>query len=736
IKIYNAEEVSINNSNIYNPTQPFNFFGDDVYSYISYGINSSLSNIIDVTNNYWGSADGPTTVSDAYLGLIKGTILFEGNFNYQPYATSAIDLFPKNKILNPVILIPGVLGSWPDLLGQWQLDPILNTYDNLWQALKNAGYEEGKNLFSLPYNWRLSNVITAGLLKTKIQEIKNICNCDKVDLVAHSMGGIVARTYIEGDGYNNDVDKLIFLATPHLGSTKTYLMWASGIPGIRKSDWIFSRIFNAEAERNGFGSASQYIRNKPIESVNQILPIYSYLRDKGSNSLRQYPDNYPRNYFLEQLNQADNLAKLNSVQIYNFLANTTDEETITNLRVVSHNDPFGDWSYGEPENFEYLWTDQGIEYGPGDTTVPKGSNSNFNNSPDIIIDSDHTSIPTDAQKQVIKILTGTEPTTEVRENFVHNAIMVQIHSPADFVITAPDGKKLGFGQNQIPNAFYTNIGEQFAVIKNPLEGEYKVDLTGTGNGSYKLVLSYLDDQNNTDNSFNGQITVGEQQSFTANYSQASGTSIELKPVDHTPPIINITNPIASSSYFRSDILNINYTAIDDFSGTATISITLNNQPLATSTLNLSAYPVGNYNLVITAIDVSGNTASSTVNFQIITDLPHTISDVKNLTAKNQALMAELTVFQLALKTTNATIDLAIKTKQKLEASNYNAKIKSQLIMMAQKTINKLTVSRTELINKTFDRLSRQLENLYNQTQLSASVYAIIKSDFDYLKINL
>ena len=39
-----------------------------------------------------------------------------------------------------------------------------------------------------------------------------------VDVVAHSMGGLVARAYIEGDDYAGGIDHFIMLATPNRGS--------------------------------------------------------------------------------------------------------------------------------------------------------------------------------------------------------------------------------------------------------------------------------------------------------------------------------------------------------------------------------------------------------------------------------------------------------------------------------------------------------------------------------------
>jgi pimeloyl-ACP methyl ester carboxylesterase len=40
----------------------------------------------------------------------------------------------------------------------------------------------------------------------------------KTDIVAHSMGAIISRAYVEGDGYSGGVDRLILLAPPNQGS--------------------------------------------------------------------------------------------------------------------------------------------------------------------------------------------------------------------------------------------------------------------------------------------------------------------------------------------------------------------------------------------------------------------------------------------------------------------------------------------------------------------------------------
>ncbi|MEK9166314.1 MAG: hypothetical protein AAB846_01105, partial [Patescibacteria group bacterium] len=134
---------------------------------------------------------------------------------------------PEPHAFDPVIIIPGILGS-SDKNGVWVLDPISHTYDNLVNTLAANGYTLGINLFVMPYDWRQSNVLTALQLRDQINGVQEVCRCEKVDLVAHSMGGLVARQYIQSDKYENDVDQLIFLGTPHLGAPKAYLMWEGG----------------------------------------------------------------------------------------------------------------------------------------------------------------------------------------------------------------------------------------------------------------------------------------------------------------------------------------------------------------------------------------------------------------------------------------------------------------------------------------------------------------------------
>ena len=252
ILLTSVDNVIINNSDIWNPDFCAPQADNPNYCGMGNGILNYSSKSFDFSNNYWGDVGGPS-IAFPQINYVSGTPIAEicgGKSVYLPFASKPI--WRKQK-LDPVIIIPGILGSWYlPTTGKWELDPILNTYYDLWQALLSAGYVEGETLFAFPYQWRQSNVLTALELKQKIAEIKAKTGSNKVDLITHSMGGLVARQYIETPGYGNDIDQLIFIATPHHGAPKAYLMWEGGEFGTELYDKVFKYVFSLEAVEHGY----------------------------------------------------------------------------------------------------------------------------------------------------------------------------------------------------------------------------------------------------------------------------------------------------------------------------------------------------------------------------------------------------------------------------------------------------------------------------------------------------
>lgn len=106
----------------------------------------------------------------------------------------------------------------------------IGQYSGLLKSLTEMGYIRNTNLFIFPYDWRQSNFDTALKLKSFIEK-NPAFNGKKVTIIAHSMGGLVARIYIQKYGEKR-VEKLITLGTPYYGAPEALRLFFDGLgPG-------------------------------------------------------------------------------------------------------------------------------------------------------------------------------------------------------------------------------------------------------------------------------------------------------------------------------------------------------------------------------------------------------------------------------------------------------------------------------------------------------------------------
>lgn len=156
-----------------------------------------------------------------------------------------------------IVLIPGIMGSelwlgqdliWPGdanelLLPYGKMAELLRPdlrvgdvirsfsisqqYGALIEDLDRCGFSEAATpptLVVLPYDWRKSNGDAATALATKLDEVVTAHGGDvELLLLAHSMGGLVSRCYLESGDFDGrpafaKVKWLITLGTPHRGA--------------------------------------------------------------------------------------------------------------------------------------------------------------------------------------------------------------------------------------------------------------------------------------------------------------------------------------------------------------------------------------------------------------------------------------------------------------------------------------------------------------------------------------
>ncbi len=86
------------------------------------------------------------------------------------------------------------------------------------------------DLFVFPYDWRNSNQTSAEDLKQFVQCIKEIRQNQnqKVHIIAHSNGGLVARRYILNNPSSHSVERMVTLGTPWLGAPKAINVMQTG----------------------------------------------------------------------------------------------------------------------------------------------------------------------------------------------------------------------------------------------------------------------------------------------------------------------------------------------------------------------------------------------------------------------------------------------------------------------------------------------------------------------------
>lgn len=172
--------------------------------------------------------------------------------------------------VEPIALMPDVHalpGIWTPIKG----------YDVLVRALEELGHRRDNgakpaNLLTFPYDWRLSNRYNGERLGAVVEPALEKLRAQggqyadaRAVFVCHSMGGLVARWYIEKCGGAEVTRKLITLGTPWRGATDALEQLVNGV-------------------RKGVGPLSIDLTafSRSMPSLFQLLPEYACI-SKGAD---------------------------------------------------------------------------------------------------------------------------------------------------------------------------------------------------------------------------------------------------------------------------------------------------------------------------------------------------------------------------------------------------------------------------------------------------------------------
>lgn len=471
----------------------------------------------------------------------------------------------------------------------------LNIFENLREDLEQVGYFLNQSLFYFPYDWRLDLQQTKDKLQQKIEAIKSKTGSPKVDIIAHSMGGLLAKSYLKDYG-NDSVGKLIFVGTPHLGAPKAAKVLLEGdrfsIPWLdpHSMEQVASNspaVYELLPDQQYFNDYQGYIKKYKFFGNPPLLGYASttdfLLIDKHKNSTLFHN----AETFKDSVDSTD----FSGLDVYNIAGCKT--ATQAGYQLAMGNSIIGR-----------------VGYVSGDGTVPLPSSD----SPSIpplhryyAKGADHASLPSanGVRELILDILNGQAPAlagnVSGSSGFCSfKGKTLSWHSPVEVHISS-QGKHTGPIPNNgieygIPGVDYEVIGggdgEKFIFLPTDEGQEYQITATGLEQGTFDLQIIDIDNGNplhmrvfndvpiatGTPISFNlsaisadNQIQVNSQPYLSG--PELPGTLAE----DLTPPEFTVS--------FSLDANDFVFWATDNFSGQL--------QPQCTASQCTASDPAGN-----------------------------------------------------------------------------------------------------------------------------------------------
>jgi pSer/pThr/pTyr-binding forkhead associated (FHA) protein len=116
---------------------------------------------------------------------------------------SSIPLEPRG-IVDEVVIVPNLIK--------------IDQYNRLGDYLvEDLGYERGKDFFEFAYDWRQDVRLSARQLGAMIEALPK---SQPVTIIAHSLGTMVSRYYVERLEGKKRVERIVLMGGPHLGAVK------------------------------------------------------------------------------------------------------------------------------------------------------------------------------------------------------------------------------------------------------------------------------------------------------------------------------------------------------------------------------------------------------------------------------------------------------------------------------------------------------------------------------------
>jgi hypothetical protein len=603
-----------------------------------------------IKNNGWGSDSGPT-IADNPDGTGDSIVLDTvPEVIYRPWLEMEDEQPPVDTPTDPadeppvaaepgdhdpIIIVPGITGSilnkdyddhgelWPNLtklianIADSQLDDLallqsgipstvrpiavgdiirkissVDIFDSLITVLNHAGYVEGTNLFVLPYDWRFSNAENQKLLKDMVATALEKSGKTKVNIIAHSMGGLLVKDYV-AENPSVPVDHIFNIAVPHLGAPKTFktLMYgddmgftfsltsAIKVPVLNESrvkaiTQNMPSVYELLPGKKYIDLFGPYIDDRIQDTVMDIDGVERFMVADGRNE-KMFP-------FAKALHDRIDTMPA-TIPTYNFIG-CGSTKTVSSIVLTKEQSLTLTGFKLVPEHR--------IVYGAGDGVVPIGSAGAVDGAQNYYVTAgSHGTMPSlpAIQNAILAVLGGGTITSD---SGISNAVglcklsgdIVEVHSPVSLDIYDQDNRHTGLaadGETEygIPGVQYEMIdNEKFAFM--PSGAHYRVVTRAQSTGAYDMYITHTDDtdvvthqsyyhavplvtENSTgtimlaDETVSPMISIDDNDDTVTDRTVTASSSLESDKVnDHTPPV--------TTAAFDGTMVTLS--ATDDISG--------------------------------------------------------------------------------------------------------------------------------------------------------------------------
>jgi len=219
----------------------------------------------------------PASLARSLLGEAAATVRCVGHYPLGLVERALTTGQPSGQIGHdtPVLLVHGYAHNQS---GWWALD----------RALRRAGFTSVHRLNYLPLGSGVP--VLAARLGRRVEEIKALTGARRIHVVAHSLGGVLLRWYVQELGGERSVATAVTLGSPHEGTVAAYLWPERTAADLRPGSRVMRRLadgarpsavrwvaFHSDADLLIRPASAARLRPPALGATNVVVPGLGHL---------------------------------------------------------------------------------------------------------------------------------------------------------------------------------------------------------------------------------------------------------------------------------------------------------------------------------------------------------------------------------------------------------------------------------------------------------------------------